>query len=121
MPNALISTEVVVLLVGQHGELQSWLQQAGFCVLTAATGEEALELSERFVDDLALIADLDLGVMTGVELCSRIRAQRPQTPVLLIAGQTQEVLVPDVQVLRKPLLPWEFLDKVGSLLRGRSA
>src|SRR5215467_2436175 len=79
-------SEVVVLLVGEHDSgLEVLLRQAGLCVLTATTGDEALDLSRRFVDNLVLVIDIDIGEMSGSELYRQIREHRPETPVIFIA------------------------------------
>lgn len=116
-----IATEVVLLVVGNHdvvrNRLVAMLRRAGLCVLTAKTGEEALDLSRRFTDKLALMTDIEIGQMTGIELYRRIREQRPETSVLFIGDNIRGVceLFPDAQVFRQPILLLEHFDQVKRL------
>jgi PAS domain S-box-containing protein len=59
-------------------------------VLTAASGEEALERLEREPVDL-LFSDVVMPGMTGVELAKRVRERFPDLPVLLASGYSEEV------------------------------
>lgn len=49
------------------------LEKAGFKVVTAADGQEGLELAQRFMPDLILL-DLMMPVMPGAEMLVRLRA-----------------------------------------------
>jgi two-component system response regulator DesR len=60
---------------------QPWL---GRC-LSARTGHEALALAARYRPHVALV-DLFIGEESGAEICERLRAQEPQTRVLLLSG-----------------------------------
>lgn len=60
---------------------QRWVERCS----VASDPEEALEVTERLVPDVALV-DLFLGERSGAELCEAIRAASPRTRVLLISG-----------------------------------
>ena len=63
------------------------LQRAGYAVVLAATGEEALEvLAKQSVDSVLL--DLKLPGISGFEVCQAIRARRDLAglPVILLTG-----------------------------------
>ncbi len=60
---------------------QSWVERC----LTAANGEEALELARRYEPHVALV-DLFVGEESGAEICERLRFICPKTSVLLISG-----------------------------------
>jgi CheY-like chemotaxis protein len=49
------------------------LRKAGFCVLEARSGYEALELVESHAPDL-IVLDIRLPDLDGLEVCKRIRA-----------------------------------------------
>ena len=89
------SSEFVVLLIGDPGGSRNTLQQffwnQGVCVLTAATREEALAISPRFIDKLFVISDVGIGGMTNQELYTRVREHRPEAQVLFVAGDVQEL------------------------------
>ncbi len=57
----------------------------GYQVLTASTGEEALELMERQSFDLVFL-DLVLPGMNGVDVLAQIKGSNKQVPVAVING-----------------------------------
>ena len=61
------------------------LQKAGYEVLTASSGKEALELVTSRKVDLVLSDHLMPG-MHGTELAQQLKAENPQLPVILISG-----------------------------------
>lgn len=64
---------------------QAQLEKLTHQVISAATGEEALEILEARPVDLALI-DLNLPGISGLELLSRIRVDFPQTAVVMVTA-----------------------------------
>jgi CheY-like chemotaxis protein len=57
----------------------------GFEVTVASSGAQALKLFlSKKVD--AVVTDLEMPGMTGVELASRLKKLRPELPVLLVSG-----------------------------------
>jgi two-component system response regulator HydG len=65
--------------------LKARLNKRGFEVLTAPSGEEALDLLEEEDVD-AVITDLNMPGMSGIELCERLVEIRPSVPVLVITS-----------------------------------
>src|SRR5882757_2193513 len=61
------------------------LQKQGYQVVTAGSGDEALELLDRTKIDLVL-SDQMMPGMTGTELTKSVKAMRPAMPVILISG-----------------------------------
>ncbi|SRR5581483_1975481 len=61
------------------------LEKAGYEVITARSGQEALEILASRVVDLVLSDHLMPG-MSGAELAQQIKSQRPKLPVVLISG-----------------------------------
>ena len=61
------------------------LQKAGYEVLTASSGREALELTASCSVDLVLSDHLMPG-MNGTELAQQLKAEHPNLPVILISG-----------------------------------
>jgi CheY-like chemotaxis protein len=61
------------------------LQKQGYQVVTAGSGDEALELLDRAKIDLVL-SDQMMPGMTGTELTKSVKAMRPAMPVILISG-----------------------------------
>ena len=61
------------------------LQKQGYHVVTAGSGDEALEVLDRAKIDLVL-SDQMMPGMTGTELTKSVKAMRPAMPVILISG-----------------------------------
>jgi CheY-like chemotaxis protein len=61
------------------------LQKAGYEVVTANSGKEALELAASRRVDLVLSDHLMPG-MHGTELAQQLKAEHPKLPVILISG-----------------------------------
>jgi len=99
------------------------LSNAGYEVLAAADGEEAMELCAVEKPDL-VITDYQMPVMTGLELCRRLSSS-PQTrhiPTIMLTARGFDI-EPDQMaeagistVLAKPFSPRELLSKVNELL-----
>ena len=99
------------------------LRNAGLEVLTAADGEEAAELCQAELPDL-LITDYQMPVLTGLELCRRLR-QNERTksiPAIMLTArgfdiEPQEMIEAGItSVLAKPFSPRELLERVNDLL-----
>ncbi|HVO40725.1 MAG TPA: response regulator [Spirochaetia bacterium] len=58
------------------------------CAGTAADGEEAVELVERYLPDL-LITDIKMPVLDGLELVERIRRANPDLRILIVSGYSE--------------------------------
>jgi two-component system response regulator YesN len=71
-------------LVRKAAELDHALECAG----TAADGEEAVELVERYLPDL-LITDIKMPVLGGLELVERIRRANPDMRILIVSGYSE--------------------------------
>ncbi len=81
-----------VLLVeddeGIAAPLAAALGGGGYAVTRVATGREALALA---TDDLAaVVLDLGLPDIDGVEVCRRLHDQHPGVPVLMLTARTSE-------------------------------
>jgi len=63
------------------------LERSGFEVATADTGDEALEVLSRG-DIHALITDVCMPGISGLELARRVRALHPAMPVIVLTGRS---------------------------------
>lgn len=99
------------------------LAHAGYEVLTALDGEEAMELCLAEKPDL-LITDYQMPCLTGLELCEKLREseQTREIPVLMLTAHGFDI-EPDKMaaagiagVLTKPFSPREVLVSVERLL-----
>ena len=61
------------------------LQKAGYEVITATSGKEALRVTDSRSVDLILSDQLMPG-MSGTELAQQVKAQFPRLPVVLLSG-----------------------------------
>jgi len=104
------------------------LKGAGFDVVTAADGEEALRLARGHAPDLVLL-DLMLPEVDGLEVCKILRrdsttASLPIVMVTAKAGELDRVLGLELgadDYVTKPFSPRELVLRVKNLLRRRSA
>lgn len=100
-------------LVGYYREL---LSPYGFEVLTALDGEEAMPLVDTNPDIELIILDLSMPRMDGRQWLRWFRAQKKESPVIVITGYSldagDEDLKPAV-VLQKPFHVADLLDMVG--------
>jgi DNA-binding response OmpR family regulator len=99
----------------------SYLGGAGFRVATAATGAAGIAQHGREAFD-ALILDLMLPDMDGLEVCRRIRA-RADTPILMLTARGDAMdRVVGLELgaddyLPKPFEPRELLARLNAILR----
>ncbi len=66
------------------------LQRAGYEVLEAETGEQALEIVEATPDISVALLDLMLPGIDGFEVCRRIRANNRNIGIIMLTARTQE-------------------------------
>jgi two-component system cell cycle sensor histidine kinase/response regulator CckA len=88
-------------------------------ILTAGSGDEALEKSKDFKNEIhLLLSDLQMAGVTGIELASRITAQRPAIKVLLMSGFDGGMLVLNEgwHFLPKPFVPSQLRTLVAGLI-----
>jgi len=104
--------------------VSSYLGEAGFSVTHAATGNAGVGLASRDGFD-ALILDLMLPDIDGLEVCRRIRA-RAGTPILMLTARGDAMdRVVGLEMgaddyLPKPFEPRELLARLKAILRRRS-
>jgi two-component system OmpR family response regulator len=97
------------------------LEGAGHEVIDAADGASALPMAREQRPDLAVL-DIALPRVSGVEVCRRLKAERPAAPVLLLTGLAQDG-GQDVAaqagadgVLAKPFRPDELVARIEAAL-----
>jgi len=90
------------------------LVAAGYRVLEAGDGEEALRIAEGHTEPIhLLLTDVMMPGLSGVELAGRLTRQRPDTKVLYMSGfavvgaQTEQLSGPGLQP-GDPILPKPF-------------
>jgi two-component system, OmpR family, alkaline phosphatase synthesis response regulator PhoP len=101
--------------------LRGYLSQAGFRVLLAADGAQALELARAQRPDL-LVLDLMLPGIDGLEVCRQLRTFS-DAYVLMLTARAEEIdRVVGLEVgaddyLTKPFSPRELVARVRAMLR----
>jgi CheY-like chemotaxis protein len=64
------------------------LEDLGFTVLEAATGEAALQQLKAGLGADILVTDIDLGPgISGLQLADQVREARPRLPVVFVTGR----------------------------------
>ena len=92
------------------------LEDLGFAVVEAASGEEALRLIDGGQHFDLLISDDLMPGMTGTELAREIRSRRPEARVLVISGYADVGgVAPDLPRLIKPFKQVDLSSKLGEL------
>ena len=97
------------------------LQQAGFRVQVAADGVEGLEFFRGHPGRIsAIVSDLLMPRMNGLDMALRVRESDPSLPIVLISGYSDDVLQARAQtsfpLFRKPFLPTELIAVLEDLL-----
>ena len=100
------------------------LERAGFTVIAAVDGEEAITLVADHTGPLDLVlTDVVLPGVNGRVVAERVTALRPGTPVLFMSGYTEDAIVhhgvldDGIEFLEKPFTRQDLLDRIGQLLR----
>ena len=99
------------------------LSNAGYEIVTAMDGEEALELCQTEHPDL-VITDYEMPIMTGLEMARKLHAneQFKSVPVLMLTARGFDIEAEEMAaagiagVMSKPFGPREVLGKVQQLL-----
>ena len=119
-----------VLLVEDEKEVRElaheFLSAAGFSVLTAEDGWEALQVAERLGRSIeAVLTDMVMPKMGGTELGVRLRCLQPHLKIVYMTGYTDDMVVqhkvlePGVKLLQKPFGRVDLALKVRSTLDGK--
>lgn len=104
------------------------LRNAGFRVLTAHDGAEALEIAQQERPDL-LITDYHMPELSGLELCQRLKrdARTSAIPTIMLTARGYHLEPHDTEqsgvlrMLSKPFSPRQLLATVNEILDGVTA
>ena len=106
-------------------ELMSFnLTNAGYSIIKATNGKEAIELIENHSPDL-IILDWMMPKMSGIDVCRtlRSRSETKQIPIIILSARSEDSdksLGLDTgadDYISKPFSPKEFISRVKALLR----
>jgi DNA-binding response OmpR family regulator len=120
-------TKPLVLVADDEEDIRALvafrLERAGYEVITAADGEEALTLAKTRLPDLAVL-DMMMPKATGLEVTRILRAQdtTKDIPVILLTARAQEADVASGfeagadDYVKKPFSPMDLQLRVQALL-----
>ena len=108
--------------------IKTSLQEAGYHILVARDGEEALRVFNHPGQKPDLVVmDVDLPKISGVEAFKLMRAARPATKVIFCTGSIDDLLEKRItgwkgsKILRKPYSARDLMICIRNLLDGRWA
>jgi DNA-binding response OmpR family regulator len=119
------STVAKVLIVDDEPNIREvvglYLRRDGHAVVSAADGEEALELFRTSDPDLVVL-DLMLPKVSGLEVCRRMQAERRVPLIMLTARGAEEERIVGLGLgaddyVVKPFSPRELAARVAAVLR----
>lgn len=98
------------------------LERSNFEVIEASEGKTSLEFVKR--EDISLVLlDLTLPDMDGFEVCTNIREEKPELPIIIVSARGQDMekimgleLGADDYIV-KPFNPLELVARIRSVLR----
>ena len=99
------------------------LRRAGYEVVEAETGEEALDKLHENPDTLVALLDVMLPGIDGFEVCRRIRATNPRIGIIMLTARSQEMdkvtglMTGADDYVTKPFNPLELMARVKSQIR----
>jgi CheY-like chemotaxis protein len=104
------------------------LRRAGYTVLQARHGAEALSLCESHPGPIdLLVTDVIIPLLSGTEVADRVALLRPEVKVLYVSGYPDDAMlrhgvqIEATPLLRKPFTPAALLRKVREVLDPKPA
>jgi len=99
------------------------LRRAGYEVVEAESGEEALEKLQQHADVRVALLDIMLPGIDGFEVCRRIRATNSRIGIIMLTARSQEMdkvtglMTGADDYVTKPFSPAELTARVDALMR----
>ena len=116
-----------VLVLEDESSIRSFivinLRRAGYEVIEAETGEEALEKLKEFPETRVALLDIMLPGIDGFEVCRRIRATNTRIGIIMLTARSQEMdkvtglMTGADDYVTKPFSPAELTARVDALFR----
>ncbi|NLM61184.1 MAG: response regulator transcription factor [Clostridiales bacterium] len=99
------------------------LKRAGYQVLEAETGEQALQVLADNPDVSVALLDIMLPDMDGFEVCRRIRSKNSSIGIIMLTARSQEVdkvtglMTGADDYVTKPFSPTELIARIDAICR----
>ncbi|MDO4810496.1 MAG: response regulator transcription factor [Eubacteriales bacterium] len=116
-----------VLVLEDESSIRSFivinLRRAGYEVIEAESGEEALEKLKTHGDTRVALLDVMLPGIDGFEVCRRIRATNSRIGIIMLTARSQEMdkvtglMTGADDYVTKPFSPAELTARVDALMR----
>ena len=116
-----------ILVLDDESSIRSFivinLTRAGYEVIEAETGEEALERLKEHSDIRVALLDVMLPGIDGFEVCRRIRATNTRIGIIMLTARSQEMdkvtglMTGADDYVTKPFSPAELTARVDALFR----
>ena len=116
-----------VLVLEDESSIRSFivinLRRAGYDVIEAETGEEALDKLKENPDTRVALLDIMLPGIDGFEVCRRIRATNTKIGIIMLTARSQEMdkvtglMTGADDYVTKPFSPAELTARVDALYR----
>ena len=116
-----------VLVLEDESSIRSFivinLRRAGYQVVEAESGEQALELLSQHSDVRVALLDIMLPGIDGFEVCRRIRASNSKIGIIMLTARSQEMdkvtglMTGADDYVTKPFSPAELTARVDALMR----
>jgi len=127
-PEVMRGTETILVVEDEENlrEVASrFLKQAGYTIISAGSGDEALRVTAEMTEPIALLlSDVIMPGMSGPVLAEKLRERMPDLKVLYMSGYTDDalarhgVLEPNITLIMKPFTGVQLASKVRELLGG---
>jgi PAS domain S-box-containing protein len=120
-----------ILLAEDNPEVRQMIVEvltgAGYLVIEAENGEEAIELFQKKRQEIALLLfDVIMPRLNGKAAAEQIRVQGGEQPLIFLSGYSenhihrQGIIEPGINLIQKPVSPQELLRKVRKVLDGEN-
>lgn len=104
--------------------VRTMLWRAGYTVLEASGGEEALGIiAGREGPVQLMVTDILMPDMNGYELAEKVKALQPEVKIVYMSGYRDKVLLEstgrsleDAPLIRKPFTQYNLIAKIGEVL-----
>jgi PAS domain S-box-containing protein len=120
-PEAILDKKTILVVDDSQDVLalaESFLRSQGYRILTARSGEQALEMMDRYGDIDLLFTDVIMpGGMNGLKLAEKVRERQADVPILLATGYMEELprygsMAASLEIMIKPYRQAELSERV---------